>query len=223
MYSIRNIICVRSGKRNLQCHITIDWSIKYSKHLVCYQSFKEVKYIFNLLWHSTHRIYIQSTNTYDTSNDPQAGLLLVFFSTIRRVHFVLRYMFRFVKSNLMRVELGNLNQTLTEQNISRFSNNKLGEDVIVFLKHIQDQENGCVVMETVTELWMVSHGGSVQSFPVNVYSPSQPGGTIEVSNRSALPYGQLGDNQGVPRKNEGQGRHHTSNLYLYYSSSTWES
>eukprot|EP00105_Crassostrea_gigas_P007938 XP_011422355.1 PREDICTED: innexin-11-like [Crassostrea gigas] len=126
----------------------------------------------------------------------------------------------FVKSNLMRVELGNLNQTLTEQNISRFSNNKLGEDVIVFLKHIQDQENGCVVMETVTELWMVSHGGSVQSFPVNVYSPSQPGGTIEVSNRSALPYGQLGDNQGVPRKNEGQGRHHTSNLYLYYSSST---
>uniref|UniRef100_K1Q8X2 Innexin n=1 Tax=Magallana gigas TaxID=29159 RepID=K1Q8X2_MAGGI len=113
-----------------------------------------------------------------------------------------------------------LNQTLTEQNISRFSNNKLGEDVIVFLKHIQDQENGCVVMETVTELEMVSHGGSVQSFPVNVYSPPQPGGTIEVSNTSAPPYGQLGDNQGVPRKNEGQGRHHASNLYLSYSSST---
>lgn len=50
----------------------------------------------------------------------------------------------------MRSELENLNQTLTEQNISRFANNKLGEDVIVFLKHTQDQENGCVVMETVT-------------------------------------------------------------------------
>lgn len=129
-------------------------------------------------------------------------------------------MFRFVKSNLMRAELENLNQTFTEQNISRFANKKLGEDVIVFLKHIQDQENGCVVMETITELWRVSHSGSVQSSPVGGFSPHQPGEAIEVSNLSAQPYGQLGDNQGVPRKNEGQDRQRVSNLYPSYSSST---
>ncbi|XP_052711047.1 innexin-11-like [Crassostrea angulata] len=94
----------------------------------------------------------------------------------------------FVKSNLLRVELGNLKQTLTEQNISRFSNNKLGEDVIVFLKHIQDQENGCVVMETITELWRLSNSGSVQSSTVGVSSPPHLVGTTEVSNPSAPPY-----------------------------------
>eukprot|EP00105_Crassostrea_gigas_P037139 XP_019921287.1 PREDICTED: uncharacterized protein LOC105324848 [Crassostrea gigas] len=124
----------------------------------------------------------------------------------------------FVKSNLMRVELGNLNQTLTEQNISRFSNNKLGEDVIVFLKHIQDHENGCVVMETVTELWRLCHDGSWQSSPVNVYSPPHPGGAIEMSNPSVPTYGQHGEYQCDPEKNEGQRQQSAPNLYPKYPS-----
>lgn len=126
----------------------------------------------------------------------------------------------FVKSNLKRDELENLNQTMTEQNINRFANNKLGEDVIVFLKHIQDQENGCVVMETITELWRVSHGGGVQSSSVGAARPPQPGGTIEVSYPSAPQYGQYGDHQDEPAKNEGQGRQHPSNLYPMYPSNT---
>ncbi|XP_052711177.1 innexin-11-like isoform X2 [Crassostrea angulata] len=124
----------------------------------------------------------------------------------------------FVKSNLLRVELGNLNQTLTDQNISRFSNNNLGEDVIVFLKHIQDQENGCVVMETVTELWRVSHSGSVQSVPLGESSPLLLGGTTEVSNPSAPSYSQHGEHQREPWKNEDQGHQHPSSLYPSYSS-----
>nr|XP_034333639.1 innexin-11 [Crassostrea gigas] len=126
----------------------------------------------------------------------------------------------FVKSNLLRAELGNLNQTLTEQNISRFSNNKLGEDVIVFLKHIQDQEHGCMVMETITELWRLSHSGSVQSSPVGVSSPPHLGGTIEVSNPSAPPYGQHGEYQREPWNNDGQGHQHPSSLYPSFQSST---
>lgn len=64
----------------------------------------------------------------------------------------------FVKSNLLRTELENSNEELesNERQNSQFAN-WLGGDVIQFLQNIQDQENGCVVMETITELWRIKH------------------------------------------------------------------
>lgn len=46
---------------------------------------------------------------------------------------------------------------LNERQKSKFVN-WLGGDVIQYLQNIQDQENGCVVMETITELWRIKHG-----------------------------------------------------------------
>lgn len=63
---------------------------------------------------------------------------------------------RFVKSNLLRIDLENSNEEfqLNERQNSQFAN-WLGGDVIQFLQNIQDQENGCVIMKTITELWRI--------------------------------------------------------------------
>jgi hypothetical protein len=66
----------------------------------------------------------------------------------------------------MKVELENSNQVLTDRNIQQFANDTLGEDVISFLKQVQETENGCVVMETVTELWKICYG--VKPIPTTV-------------------------------------------------------
>ncbi|XP_048768543.2 innexin-11-like [Ostrea edulis] len=71
----------------------------------------------------------------------------------------------FVEANLMKRELETSTQILTDQQIWKFANNTLGEDVIAFLQQMQSNNNGCVVMETITELWKIYHGG-VQTSPM---------------------------------------------------------
>lgn len=65
---------------------------------------------------------------------------------------------RFVKSNLLRIDLENPNEAfeLDRKKTRKFAD-WLGGDVIQFLQNIQDQENGCVVMETITELCRIRH------------------------------------------------------------------
>ncbi|XP_061176319.1 innexin-11-like [Saccostrea echinata] len=79
----------------------------------------------------------------------------------------------FVKSNLMTLELGNSKQALSERNMKLFADSTLGEDVISFLKQVQENENGCMVMEAVTELWKIQHGdGEIQPAQAT-YPPHQ--------------------------------------------------
>lgn len=71
---------------------------------------------------------------------------------------------------MLRTGPGNSNEQsdLNERQNSKFAN-WLGGDVIHFLKNIQDQENGCVVMETITELWRINHGNEYSTpCPSNV-------------------------------------------------------
>ncbi|XP_048769825.2 innexin-11-like [Ostrea edulis] len=89
----------------------------------------------------------------------------------------------FVEANLMKRELETSTQILTNQQIWNFANNTLGEDVIAFLQQMQSNNNGCVVMETITELWKIYHGG-VQTLPLeNPQLPeaSCPGQTFQAS------------------------------------------
>ncbi|XP_061176320.1 innexin-11-like [Saccostrea echinata] len=79
----------------------------------------------------------------------------------------------FVKSNLMTIELGNSKQAMSERNMKAFADSTLGEDVVTFLKQVQENENGCVVMEAVTELWKIQHGdGDIQPAQAT-YPPQQ--------------------------------------------------
>ncbi|XP_062566748.1 innexin-11-like [Saccostrea cucullata] len=93
---------------------------------------------------------------------------------------------RFVKSNILKADLGNSKEALTDQNIQRFANDTLGEDVVSFLKQVQDEENGCVVMETVTELWKICHG-NMQPTPNRAPYPAQQ--ISSGSNPPVLPMG----------------------------------
>ncbi|XP_061177096.1 innexin-11-like [Saccostrea echinata] len=95
---------------------------------------------------------------------------------------------RFVKSNILKTDLGNLKEALTDRNIQRFANDTLGEDVISFLKQVQDKENGCVVMETVTELWKIYHGNmqptpNILPFPAQQSSPGSHPQALSVENQ----------------------------------------
>ncbi|XP_056016594.1 innexin-11-like isoform X1 [Ostrea edulis] len=113
----------------------------------------------------------------------------------------------FVEANLMKRELEISTQMLTDQQIWKFANNTLGEDVIAFLQQMQANNNGCVVMETVTELWKIYHGG-VQSSPMgNPLLPeaSCPGQTFQAS-RPGVELQHIDRGPGVPEGYTAQGQ-----------------
>ncbi|XP_062566749.1 innexin-11-like [Saccostrea cucullata] len=79
----------------------------------------------------------------------------------------------FVKANLMTAELGTTKQALSERNMKMFADDTLGEDVVTFLMQVQENGNGCVVMEAVTELWKIQHGGGDTEPQQASYPPHQ--------------------------------------------------
>ncbi|XP_056016595.1 uncharacterized protein LOC125675093 isoform X2 [Ostrea edulis] len=118
-----------------------------------------------------------------------------------------RTLYQFVEANLMKRELEISTQMLTDQQIWKFANNTLGEDVIAFLQQMQANNNGCVVMETVTELWKIYHGG-VQSSPMgNPLLPeaSCPGQTFQAS-RPGVELQHIDRGPGVPEGYTAQGQ-----------------
>ncbi|XP_061177372.1 innexin-11-like [Saccostrea echinata] len=124
----------------------------------------------------------------------------------------------FVQSNLLKSELGNSREALSDRNIQRFSTT-LGEDVISFLKHVQDSESGSVVMETVTELWRMYHGdlqhaSAILSHPVH--------STAVMSNpRTQQSHTQPENFQQESESSAGQGHKPTAPLlYPVYPTST---
>jgi hypothetical protein len=115
--------------------------------------------------------------------------------------------FRFVESNLMKRELESSTQILTDQQIWAFANSTLGEDVIVFLQQMQCNSNGCVVMETITELWKIYHGG-IQTLPRgNTPLPegSYPGQTFQAP-RPGIELQHMDRGPGVSEGYPGQGQ-----------------
>ncbi|XP_048750430.1 innexin-11-like [Ostrea edulis] len=116
----------------------------------------------------------------------------------------------FVKSNLMKLDLENSNQVLTDRSIQQFANDTLGEDVISFLKQVQETENGCVVMETVTELWKICNGITQPSPAIVTYSVQHP------SSRPNCPtvqyHKQTGDIQDGSEAYKGEGHQPTAPL-----------
>lgn len=56
---------------------------------------------------------------------------------------------------MLRTDLENSDEEFELNERQNSFANWLSGDVIQFLQNIQDQENGCVVMETITELWRI--------------------------------------------------------------------
>ncbi|XP_062597013.1 innexin-11-like [Saccostrea cucullata] len=115
----------------------------------------------------------------------------------------------FVKSNLIKSELGNSEQALSDRNIERFSST-FGEDVISFLKLVQDNESGSVVMETVTELWRMYHG-DIQHSPAISSNPVHLRAAL-LNPHSQQSHNQLESFQKGSESNEGQGYQPTAPL-----------
>jgi hypothetical protein len=112
-----------------------------------------------------------------------------------------------VEANLMKRELQTSTQILTDQKIWAFANSTLGEDVIVFLQRVQSNSNGCVVMEAITELWKIYHGG-VQTLPIEntpLLEGSFPGQTFQ-GPRPDMELQHMDRGPGVPEGYPGQGQ-----------------
>ena len=84
-----------------------------------------------------------------------------------------------------------------DQNIQRFANDHLGEDLIDFLQEVQSNGNGYVVMETITELWKI-HFNDTQAPPVGVRSLQPASGTSGATGPTTSSHTEnLGSPQGL--------------------------